>query len=425
MRRVVVTGLGVVSPLGCGTELAWSRLLAGRSGVRSMPRWPGWPTSARLPIVAGAVLGPDVDPQGGFDPDAAASARDRRKMDRFVQFALVAADEAIRAAGVLDRGQTDPARIATVVGSSLGGLESIANAVRPGEDQEPSRLSPFALPTFLGSMGASWISIRHGFKGPIGAPQGAFAAGLQALGDGARLIRADEADVAICGASEACLHPLVFGAFGAARALATGCELHPEAVSRPFDAKRAGFVLAEGAAMLVLEALDHAMARGAQPLAELVGYGTSADAHHITAAPADGEGAQRAMRLALAQARVTPAVVGYLNAHATSTPMGDACELRAIHAVFGDARVAVGATKSSTGHLLGAAGALEAAFTVLALRDQHLPPTLNLVEPDAAAAGIDLLRAARPVEGLTHAMTNSFGFGGVNASAIFRSIGTD
>ncbi|KRB40978.1 3-oxoacyl-ACP synthase [Phenylobacterium sp. Root700] len=420
MRRVVVTGLGVVSPLGCGTELAWSRLLAGRSGVRRIAPRPGWPASVRSPLVAGTVLGLDDDAQGGFDPEAAASARDRRKMDRFVQFALVAADEAIRAAGVLDRSQTDRARIATVVGSSLGGLESIVNAVRPNEDQEPPRLSPFALPTFLGSMGASWISIRHGFKGPIGAPEGSFAAGLQALGDGARLIRANEADVAICGASEACLHPLVFGAFGAARALATGCELRPEAASRPFDASRAGFVLAEGAAILVLEALDHAEARGARPLAELVGYGSSADAHHITAAPADGEGARRAMGLALAQAGVTSAEVGYLNAHATSTPMGDACELNAIQAVFGDARVAVGATKSATGHLLGAAGALEAAFTVLSLRDQHLPPTLNLVEPDAAAAGMDLVQAARPADGLTHAMTNSFGFGGINASAIFR-----
>lgn len=420
MRRVVVTGLGVVSPLGCGAELAWTRLLAGRSGVRRMPLRAGWRASSRLPLVAGTVPARDEDPHGGFDPETAASMRDRRKMDRFVQFALSAASEAIRAAGLLEGGRTDPTRIATVVGSSLGGLESIVDAVRPGAGQAPPRLSPFALPTFLGSMGASWISIRHGFKGPLGAPEGAFAAGLQALGDGARLIRANEADVAVCGASEACLHPLVFEAFGAARALASGCATRPEAVSRPFDASRAGFVLAEGAAMLVLEAIDHAEARGAQPLAELVGYGTSADAHHITAAPADGEGAQRAMRLALAQAGVTPAAVGYLNAHATSTAMGDACELNAIRAVFGDAPVAIGATKSATGHLLGAAGALEAVFTVLSLRDQRLPPTLNLVEADAAAAGMDLLRHARPVDGLTHAMTNSFGFGGVNASAILR-----
>jgi 3-oxoacyl-[acyl-carrier-protein] synthase II len=389
-----------------------------------MPPRPGWSTSSRLPLIAGTVPGLDEDPLGGFDPDTAVSARDRRKMDRFVQFALAAADEAIHAAGVLDGGRTDSARIATVVGSSLGGLESIVDAVRPRDGQQPPRLSPFALPTFLGSMGASWISIRHGFKGALGAPEGAFAAGLQALGDGARLIRADEADVAVCGASEACLNPLVFGAFGAARALATGCERHPGAASRPFDASRAGFVLAEGAAMLVLEALDHAEARGAQSLAEFVGYGASADAHHITAAPADGEGAQRAMRLALAQAGLAPSAVGYLNAHATSTPMGDACELRAIRAVFDGARVAIGATKSATGHLLGAAGALEAVFTVLALRDQRLPPTLNLIQPDAAAEGMDLLRTSRSVEGLTHAMTNSLGFGGVNASAVFRHWGT-
>ena len=417
MRRVVVTGLGVVSPLGCGAEVAWSRLLAGRSGIRRMPLRPGWPADMPLPLVAGTVPGVAEDPQGGFDPEAAATARDRRKMDRFVQFALVAADEALRAAG--DPGMADPARVATVVGSSLGGLESIVEASRSRDGEGRPRLSPFAMPTFLGSMAASWITIRHGFKGPVGAPEGAFAAGLQAIGDAARLIRADEADMAICGASEASLHPLVFGAFAAARALATGCELRPETVSRPFDASRAGFVLAEGAAMMVLEAADHAAARGARALAELVGYGTSADAHHITAAPADGEGAQRAMRLALAQAGIAPAAVGYLNAHATSTPMGDACELKAIRAVFGDAPVAVGATKSATGHLLGAAGALEAVFTVLSLRDQRLPPTLNLAQPDVAAAGLDLVRAARPVDALTHAMTNSFGFGGVNASAVF------
>ena len=419
MRRVVVTGLGVVSPLGCGAEVAWSRLLAARSGIRRMPLRPGWPADTPLPLVAGTVPSVAEDPQGGFDPERAATARDRRKMDRFVQFALVAADEALRAAGDPGRGLADPARVATVVGSSLGGLESIVEASRSGDGEGRPRLSPFAMPTFLGSMAASWITIRHGFKGPVGAPEGAFAAGLQAIGDAARLIRAGEADVAICGASEACLHPLVFRAFAAARALATGCELCPEAVSRPFDTSRAGFVLAEGAAMMVLEAADHAAARGARPLAELVGYATSADAHHITAAPADGEGAQRAMRLALAQAGLPPAAVGYLNAHATSTPMGDACELKAIRAAFGDAPVAVGATKSATGHLLGAAGALEAAFTVFSLRDRRLPPTLNLAQPDVAAAGLDLVRAARPVDALTHAMTNSFGFGGVNASAVF------
>ena len=277
------------------------------------------------------------------------------------------------------------------------------------------------MPSFLVNLAAGQVSIRHGFKGPIGAPVTACAAGVQAIGDAARLIRSFEADIALCGGAEACINDVSYGGFAAARALSTGFNDDAAAASRPFDAARDGFVMGEGAGILVIEALDHALARGAKPIAEILGYGTTADAYHITSGPEDGNGARRAMEIAIAQAGIPASAIGHLNAHATSTPVGDRGELAAIRQVFGSqGGIAVSATKSATGHLLGAAGGLEAIFAILALRDQIAPPTLNLSDPDAAASGIDLVALqARPIR-TEHAISNGFGFGGVNASIVLR-----
>lgn len=420
MRRIVVTGLGLVSPLGCGVDLAWSRLIAARSGLGALPEW-----AASLPAkVAGLVPGKAQDPEGGFDPEKAAPLKDHRKMDRFILFALLAAAEAIVQSGWQPANAHEAERTATIVASGIGGFPAMVEAVRITDQRGVRRLSPFTIPSFLANLAAGQISIRHGFKGPLGAPVTACAASVQAIGDAARLIRAGEADVALCGGSEACIDLVSLGGFAAARALSTGFNDRPEQASRPFDAARDGFVMGEGAGMLVIEALEHAEARGAKPIAEIVGYGTSADAYHMTSGPDDGEGAARAMATALKQAALAPQDVQHLNAHSTSTPVGDRGELAAIKSVFGsEGRIAVSATKSATGHLLGAAGGLEAIFTILALRDQVAPPTLNLLQPDDAAAGIDIVaNTARPMV-MEHAISNGFGFGGVNASIILRRSG--
>lgn len=420
MRRIVVTGLGVVSPLGCGAELAWQRLLAGRSGLRRLPD----AMVETLPAkVAGVVPSKDEDAEGGFDPDVAVAPKDQRKMDRFIQFALVAAKEALAQANWHPQSEAERERTATVIASGIGGFPAIAEAVRTTDARGVRRLSPFTIPSFLVNLAAGHISIDHGFRGPIGAPVTACAAGVQAIGDAARLIRAGEADIALCGGTEACIDLVALGGFAAARALSTGFNDEPGKASRPFDRDRDGFVMGEGAGLLVIEALEHAQARGATILAELTGYGTSADAYHITSGPEDGSGARRAMEAALRQAGLKPGEVRHLNAHSTSTPVGDRGELAAVKAVFGtDRTIAISATKSATGHLLGAAGGLEAIFTVLALRDQVAPPTLNLDNPDDDAEGLDLVaKKARPYA-MDHAISNGFGFGGVNASVVFSRL---
>jgi 3-oxoacyl-[acyl-carrier-protein] synthase II len=420
MRRVVITGMGLVSPLGCNVELGWQRLLAGRSGITVLPEAVTEGVPAK---VAGRVLPLSEDPEGGWDVDAIVSAKDQRKMDRFIPFALGAADQALAQAGwpVVGGDESALARTATVIASGIGGFGAIADAVRTTETRGPQRLSPFTVPSFLVNLAAGQVSIRHGLKGPLGAPVTACAASVQALGDAARLIRAGEADIAVCGGSEAAIDRVSLGGFAAAKSLSTGFNATPEQASRPFDAQRDGFVMGEGAGMLVIEALDHALARGAQPLAELVGYGTSADAYHITSGPEDGDGAARSMAAALAQAGLRADEVQHLNAHATSTPVGDRGELAAIRRAFGTgAGPAIVSTKSATGHLLGAAGAVATIFTVLALRDQVVPGTLNLHAPDELAQGLDLVALTPRRMALTHAMVNGFGFGGVNATLVLR-----
>ncbi|PNG26798.1 beta-ketoacyl-ACP synthase II [Methylocella silvestris] len=416
MRRVVVTGMGAVSPLASGVEMSWSRLLGGGSGLRSLPPAIVADIDCKVGGVAPSLA---EDALAGFDADSIVVRKDQRKMDRFILLGLVAAEEAIRQSGWKPVTPDRKQRTATIIASGIGGFLAITDAVRTTDQRGPRRLSPFTVPSFLVNLAAGHISIRHGFKGPIGAPVTACAAGIQAIGDAARLIRSNEADVAICGGAEACINNVSLGSFAAARSLSSHFNDVPEMSSRPFDIRRDGFVMGEGAGIIVIEELEHALARGARPLAEIIGYGTTADAYHITSGSEDGEGARRAMELAIDQAGIRPSDIGHLNAHATSTQVGDRAELAAIRAVFGNSGgVAVSATKSATGHLLGAAGGLETIFTILALRDQIAPPTLNLTAPDPKAEGIDIVIGHARQISTNYAISNGFGFGGVNASIL-------
>ncbi|RFB76686.1 beta-ketoacyl-ACP synthase II [Methylovirgula sp. 4M-Z18] len=418
MRRVVVTGMGAVTPLAANAETSWSRLLEGQSGIRKLSDQ----VVGDLPTkVGGVVPSAQEDPEAGFNPDAVMAPKDQRKVDRFILFALAAAEEALAQANWKPVTETERLRTATIIASGIGGFPAITEAVRAVDSRGVRRLSPFTIPSFLVNLAAGHISIRHGFKGPLGAPVTACAAGIQAIGDATRLIRAGEVDIAIAGGTEACMNIVSLGGFAAARSLSTGFNDTPSHASRPFDKARDGFVMGEGAGVLVIEELSHALARGAKPIAEIVGYGTTADAHHVTSGPEDGDGARRAMEIAIAQAQISPEEVRHLNAHATSTPVGDRGEIEAIKSVFGtNARIAVSATKSATGHLLGAAGGLAAIFTILALRDQVAPPTLNLSDPDPAAEGIDFVAGQARAMDAEYAISNGFGFGGVNASVLFR-----
>jgi len=417
-KRIVVTGMGAITPLGCGVEQVWRRLLAGQSGIRSLPEELIGELST---TIGGQVPDSLQDPEAGFDPDQLLAPKEQRKMDRFILFALAAAEEALAQAGWKPDTAEAQERTATIIASGVGGFPAIAEAVRTTDSKGPRRLSPFTIPSFLSNMAAGHVSIRHGLKGPLGAPVTACAAGVQAIGDAARMIRAGEIDIAVCGGAEAAIHRVSLGGFAAARALSSEFNDTPERASRPFDQARDGFVMGEGAGLLVIEELEHALARGARPIAELVGYGTSADAYHMTAGPEDGDGARRAMQQALRQAGIQASQVQHLNAHATSTPVGDKGELAAIRTVFGtNSGLAISATKSATGHLLGAAGGLEAIFTILALRDQIAPATLNLENPDSAAAGLDLVRGQARQLAMQYALSNGFGFGGVNASVLFK-----
>ncbi len=416
---IVITGMGAVSPLGVGVEANWQALLAGRSGIVINDRFDVSEFSCKI-----AGLVPPKEAAGGFDPAAFIDPKDIKKMDLFIQYGLAAAVEALAQSGWVADTPEKQAVTATIIGSGVGGSPVMANAVDIIRDKGPRRLSPFTVPSFLANLAAGWISIRWGFKGPIGAPVTACAASAQAIGDGMRLIRTGEAEVVVCGGAEGSVDPISHSCFAASRALHTTFNDRPTEASRPFDKGHAGFVLAEGAAVVVIERLSHAKARGAVPLAIVAGYGTSADAYHLTSGSPDGAGAQVAMNQAIRMAGISPDEIGYVNAHATSTEVGDNAEINGIRAVFGDRgqSLAVSSTKSATGHLLGAAGAIEAVFCALALRDQTLPPTLNLVEPEEVAAQFDLVPNAPKPKALKHVLSNSFGFGGVNASLVFSAV---
>jgi len=416
--RIVITGMGIASPLGCGIEPVWQRLLAGKSGLRRLPDNMVDDLPAK---VGGVVPSIEEDAEAGLNPDAIVTPKDQRKMDRFILLALAATDEALQQAHWQPTTTEQQERTATIIASGVGGFPAIADAVRTSDTRGTRKLSPFTIPSFLVNLAAGHVSIKYGFKGPLGAPVTACAAGVQAIGDAARMIRAGEVDVAICGGAEACIHTVSLGGFAAARALSSGFNDEPTRASRPFDRDRDGFVMGEGAGILVIESLEHALARGAQPIAEIVGYGTSADAYHLTSGPEDGDGAKRAMDIAIKQAGIKPERIQHLNAHATSTPVGDKGELAAIKRVFGDeGKIAVTSTKSATGHLLGAAGGIETIFTALALRDQMIPPTLNLEHKDEAAEGVDIVHDSARAAVLDYAISNGFGFGGVNASILLK-----
>jgi 3-oxoacyl-[acyl-carrier-protein] synthase II len=418
---IVVTGMGVVSPLGVGVTTNWKRLIAGQSGIVHNTRFD---TTGFTATIAGLVPGKDTDPEG-FDPLVAIDPKDVKKMDLFIQYGLVAAAEAIAQSGWNPQTEEERGATATIIGSGVGGSPVMAKAVQTITEKGPRRLSPFTVPSFLANLAAGWISIRYGFKGPLGAPVTACAASAQAIGDGMRLIMTGEADVAIVGGAEGSVDPISVGGFGASRALSTAFNEEPAKASRPFDAKRDGFVLSEGAAVLVIEKLSHAKARGATPLAILAGYGTSADAYHLTSGSPDGAGAQTAMRNALKMAKLQPADIDYINAHSTSTEVGDAAEIAGIGTLFeGRGKdLAVTATKSATGHLLGAAGALAAIISIEAIRHGMVPATLNLDEPDAAADVFDLVPKVAKPKALRHVLANAFGFGGVNAALVFSKVG--
>ncbi|WP_417680465.1 beta-ketoacyl-ACP synthase II [Roseibium sp.] len=420
MRKIVVTGMGVVSPLGVGLEAFWRRVCDGANGIRQITRFDAAEFACKI---AGEVPTAAEDPDG-FDVDKFLEPREQKRMDRFIHYAIAAADEALAQAGWFPKKAEDQEATGTIIATGVGGFPAMTAAARLVADRGPRRVSPFLVPSFLANLASGQVSIRHGLKGPLGAPVTACAASLQAIGDAVRMIRSGEAEVMVAGGTEACLDPVSMAGFSAAKAMSTKRNDDPSHASRPFDQDRDGFIMGEGAGILVLESEEHARARGAEPLAEVTGYGTSADAYHVTASPPDGEGGLRAMRKALQMARLEPKDIGYVNAHSTSTPVGDAAEIAALTTLFaGRAKdLAVSSSKSMFGHLLGAAGGVEAIACVKALTSGLLPPSRNLETPDEALSRFELIPGKAITRKVDHILTNGFGFGGVNASAVFSRV---
>ena len=420
MRRVVVTGLGIVSPLGVGVENNWRQLLAGRSGIRGIQSFDVSDLPAKI---AGEV--PRGDKISGlFNADEYVPVKEQKKMDTFIMYALGAAQEAVADSGWVPPDDEARERTGVMVGSGIGGLQYIYDASVTLHEKGPRRLSPFFIPASLINEASGHISINYGFRGPNHSVVTACSTGAHAIGDAARLIALDDADVMVSGGAEAAVCRLGIAGFAACRALSTGFNETPEAASRPFDQGRDGFVMGEGSGIVVLEELEHAKARGAKIYGEVVGYGMSGDAYHMTAPSETGDGAFRAMRNALKRSGLSPSDIDYINAHGTSTPLGDQIEVSAVQRLFGAAAqtVSMSSTKSSIGHLLGAAGAVEAIFSILAMRDNIAPPTLNLVNPSENCLGVDLV-PLKPRERPIHAvLSNSFGFGGTNASLVFKEL---
>jgi len=418
MRRVVVTGLGLVTPLASGVEESWSRILDGRSGAGPITRFDA---SALATTYACEVpFGDGTD--GTFNPDEWMAPKERRKVDDFILYGIAAAAQAVEDAGWTPEETESLERTGVLIGSGIGGLESIAQTAYLIRDKGVRRVSPFFIPGALINLISGQVSIRYGFKGPNHSVVTACSTGAHAIGDAARIIRDDDADVMIAGGAEGAICEIGIAGFNACKALSTKRADDPAAASRPYDADRDGFVMGEGAGVVVLEEYEHAVARGATIYAEVVGYGMSGDAYHITAPSEDGEGAERCMRMALRKAGAGPEVIDYINAHGTST-MADTIELGAVERMMGEAaaKVTMSSTKSMTGHLLGAAGAIEAIFSILAIRDQVAPPTINLDTP-AAKTVVDLAPNAKVPRDITYALSNSFGFGGTNASVLFKKV---
>ena len=417
MRRVVVTGLGMVTPLGCGIEPTWQRLITGRSGIRRIEKF----EVSDIPCkIAGQVPRGDGS-DGTFDADQWMEPKEQRKVDDFIIFGMGAAKQALDDADWHPQQYEDQITSGVLIGSGIGGVEGIAETALLLRDRGPRRVSPFFIPGRLINLASGYVSIAHGLKGPNHAVVTACSTGAHAIGDAGRLIALGDADVMVAGGSESPVNRISLAGFAACRALSTGFNDTPERASRPYDRDRDGFVMGEGAGAVVLEEYEHAKRRGARIYAELIGYGLSGDAFHITAPAEDGDGAFRCMTAALRRAGITPDQVDYINAHGTSTPLGDEIELKAVERLVGNAagHISMSSTKSSVGHLLGAAGAVESIFCMLAMRDQIAPPTINLDNPSISTA-LDLVPHKARERPINIALSNSFGFGGTNACLVFR-----
>ena len=419
MRRVVVTGLGMVSPLGCGVEPAWKRILNGESGARKIATF----DVADLPCKIACQVPRGDGSDGTFNADEWMEPKDQRKVDDFIIFAMAAARQALDDANWHPSTEEQRCATGTMIGSGIGGLSGIAETAVLLKERGPRKVSPFFIPGRLINLASGYVSIEHGLKGPNHAVVTACSTGAHAIGDASRLIALGDADVMVAGGTESPISRIGMAGFCAARALSTGFNDTPVRASRPYDKDRDGFVMGEGAGVLVLEAYEHAKARGARIYAEVTGYGLSGDAYHITSPAPDGDGGFRSMTAAMKRAGLTAADIDYINAHGTSTQVGDEIELAAVERLLGNAasRVSMSSTKSSTGHLLGAAGAIEAIFSILAIRDNIAPPTINLENPSVATA-IDLVPLVARKREINIALSNSFGFGGTNASVIVQRV---
>ena len=419
MRRVVITGLGMVTPLGCGVEPTWRRLLNGRSGARKIESF----DVSDLPAKIGCSIPRGDRAEGAYNPDQWMEPKEQRKVDEFIAFAMCAARQALDDAGWRPTSYQDQINTGVMIGSGIGGIEGIAETAIVLKERGPRRVSPFFIPGRLINLASGYVSIEFGLKGPNHAVVTACSTGAHAIGDAARLIALGDVDVMVAGGTESPLNRLSVAGFAACRALSTSFNDTPTRASRPYDRDRDGFVMGEGAGVVVLEDYEHAKRRGARLYAEVIGYGLSGDAFHITAPAPDGDGALRCMKMALHRAGIAPAEIDYINAHGTSTPLGDEIEVNAVQRLVGNAasRISMSSTKSSIGHLLGAAGAVEAIFSVLAIRDQVAPPTINLDHPSVETP-IDLVPNEARRRGINVVLSNSFGFGGTNASLVFRDV---
>jgi 3-oxoacyl-[acyl-carrier-protein] synthase II len=419
MRRVVVTGLGMVSPLACGVEPSWQRLVKGESGARRIESFDVSDLAAKI-----ACQVPRGDgSNGSFNPDQWMEPKEQRKVDDFIIYAMSAAAQALNDAGWKPTSHDEQCSTGVMIGSGIGGLSGIAETAIVLKERGPRRVSPFFIPGRLINLASGYVSIAHGLKGPNHAVVTACSTGAHAIGDAARLVALGDAEVMVAGGAESPVSRIGVAGFIACRALSTSFNDTPEKASRPYDRDRDGFVMGEGAGCVILESLEHAKRRGARIYAELIGYGMSGDAHHITAPAEDGDGAFRCMTAAIKRAGITPVEIDYINAHGTSTPLGDEIELGAVHRLVGNAagRMSMSSTKSSTGHLLGAAGAVEAIFSILAMRDGVAPPTINLDNPSVETP-IDLVPHQARKRDISIVLSNSFGFGGTNASLVFRRV---
>jgi 3-oxoacyl-[acyl-carrier-protein] synthase II len=421
MRRVVVTGMGLTTPLGNGVDVNWKRLTSGVVGINKIENF----DVSDLPCkIAGQVPNINNDPEGGLDIDNWIERREYKRIDRFISYGIISAVQAVEHSGWKPKSENEKNRTGVILGSGIGGLETIANTTRLLDTKGPRKISPFFIPSALINLLSGQVSIRYGFKGPNHSVVTACSTGAHAIGDASRIIRYGDADVMIAGGAEAACCRIGMAGFAAARALSTNFNDQPSSSSRPWDQERDGFVMGEGAGVLVLEEREHAIARGANIYAEIKGYGMSGDAHHITAPAENGDGGFRAMRSALSDANINNSEIDYINAHGTSTPLGDMIELKAIGRLLGDnvSKVSISSTKSATGHLLGAAGAIEAIFSILSIVNQIVPPTNNLINPDEQSVGFDLVPINAKERTIRNVLSNSFGFGGTNASLLLGSV---